>query len=234
MYFAGMFFVTAGYHRYFAHRTYKTSRGFQLVLAVCAQATAQRGVLWWAAHHRRHHRYSDQPMDVHSPVQRGFWYSHVGWIYAWNSATDYARVRDLGRYPELCWLNRNWLVPPVVLGVATFLWGGWPLLLGGFGLGLVLLWHGTFTINSLAHRWGTRAFNTDDDSRNNPWLAILTLGEGWHNNHHQYMHSVRQGFLRREVDVTYWLLRALAIIGLVWDLCEPPPELLGPVAKQLD
>lgn len=221
----GMFAVTAGYHRYFSHRTYKTGRVFQFVLAWLAQSSAQKGALWWAAHHRHHHRHSDQPTDIHSPVQRGFWYSHVGWLFDGTDATDYRRVRDLARYPELVWLNRWFLVPPLVTGTLIWLVFDWAGLVA-YVSGLVVLFHGTFTINSLSHVFGSRRFETDDDSRNNWLLALITFGEGWHNNHHRFPSSARQGFYWWEYDLTWMLLNVLSWFGLVWDLRPAPAHLL--------
>jgi len=216
------FAMTAGYHRYFSHRSFKTSRVGQFVLAFSAQACSQRGALWWAAHHRHHHKYSDTKRDIHSPVQYGFWHSHMGWLYDDNGATDYRVVKDLARYPELVILNRLWWLPPIAAAAAVAAIWGWPGLLVGFTLSTVLLWHSTFTINSLAHVWGKRRYQTSDTSRNNWILALLTMGEGWHNNHHHFMGSARQGFFWWEIDVTYYILRALAVVGLVWDIKEPP------------
>ena len=219
--------VTAGYHRYFSHRTYKTSRFFQFCLAFLAQTSSQKGALWWAAHHRMHHRFSDQEGDVHSPVQRGFWYSHLGWIFDDTMETDFSKIRDFAKYPELHWLNKYWVVPPIVLGVACFWAFGWSGLFVGFFLSTVLLWHNTFLVNSLAHVWGKRRFETTDDSRNNWLIAILTLGEGWHNNHHRFQGSTRNGFYWWEVDVTYYVLKALSFVGVVWDLKAPPERILA-------
>jgi stearoyl-CoA desaturase (delta-9 desaturase) len=223
LYLPRMFFVTGAYHRYFSHRSYRTSRWFQFVLALGATMTAQKGVLWWAAHHRAHHKFSDEPGDLHSAKRDGFWWSHMGWILARDlEGTDVSRIRDFAKYPELRWLDRWWFVPPVVAGVATYAIGGWFALVWGFALCQVLCWHGTFTINSLSHLWGGRRYATTDDSRNNPVLAAITLGEGWHNNHHHYQSAARQGFFWWEVDVTYYVLRALAAIGLVWDVRGVP------------
>jgi stearoyl-CoA desaturase (delta-9 desaturase) len=221
--FARTWGVTAGYHRYFSHRTFQTSRAFQLVLAVLAQSSLQKGALWWAAHHRVHHRQSDQPGDVHSPVQRGFWYAHVGWIFDDTEATRWEQVRDLARYPELRWLDRYHLVP--VVGYAAALWaaGGVPFLLWGYFVSTVLLWHGTFLVNSLAHVVGRRRYDTGDASRNSLLIALVTLGEGWHNNHHHYQSTANQGWFWWEIDVTYYALRALASLGVVRDLRTPPP-----------
>jgi stearoyl-CoA desaturase (delta-9 desaturase) len=228
LYAVRMFGVTAGYHRYFSHRTFKTSRAGQLALAVLAMSSAQKGVLWWASHHRVHHKYSDQPGDVHSVLLDGFWWSHVGWILSKGSEkTDLGRVRDLTKFPELLWLDKYYLAPPVALGVGLFLAGGWWALLWGLLVSTVLLWHGTFTINSLTHVFGSARYRTTDNSKNNFWLALITLGEGWHNNHHYYQRAVNQGFFWWEIDVTYWCLRALAAVGLVWDLHTVPPRVRG-------
>lgn len=225
--FARTFGVTAGYHRYFSHRAFKTSRAFQLFLALLAQSSAQKGTLWWAAHHRVHHRESDRPGDVHSPVQRGFWYSHVGWIFDATEATRWEQIRDLARYPELRFLNRFHLLPPAALGVLCFLWMDWPGLFVGFFGSTVLCWHNTFLVNSLAHVWGSRRFATPDQSRNNLWIAISTLGEGWHNNHHYFPGSCRNGFYWWEIDVTYYLLAGLEKLGVVWELRAPPARVLA-------
>ena len=222
-----MFGVTAGYHRYFSHRSYRTSRPFQFVLAVLGTLAVQKGVLWWSANHRDHHKYSDQPQDLHSPVQRGFWWSHVGWILAPDyEETNFDRIADMAKYPELRWLNEHYLVPPVALAVLLFLVGGATWLVWGFFISTTLLWHSTFTINSLAHVWGSRRYETADASRNNVWLALLTMGEGWHNNHHRYMNSARQGFFWWEIDASYYVLAALSWLGIVWDLHQPPKKLL--------
>ncbi len=224
LYWIRMFAVTGGYHRYFAHRTYKTSRVFQFILAFLAQTTSQKGTLWWSAHHRKHHKLSDTPWDAHSPARFGFWHSHVMWFYyPDNNPTDFKQVRDLAKYPELVWLNKHWKFPVIVLGVAVLWTLGLSGLFIGFGLSTVLCWHGTFTINSLSHVFGSRRYATTDTSRNNFLLAIITMGEGWHNNHHHYMGSVRQGFYWWEIDVTYYILKALSLVGIVWDL-RPVPE----------
>ena len=227
MYYVRMFFVTAGYHRYFAHRSFKTGRVFQFLLAFLAMTSSQKGVLWWAAHHRNHHRYSDTPDDIHSPDQRGFWWSHVGWILsdAYNQ-TETDLIRDFAKYPELRWLNRWFLVPPVALAVAIFLAGGWSALIWGFFISTVLLWHGSFCVNSLAHVFGRRRYPTTDSSRNSLLIALITMGEGWHNNHHHYMASARQGFFWWEIDCTYYVLKLLSWFGIVWELRSPPAHVL--------
>jgi stearoyl-CoA desaturase (delta-9 desaturase) len=223
LYLVRMFAVTAGYHRYFAHRAYKTSRIAQFALAFLAQTSAQRGVLWWAANHRTHHRHSDTLADVHSPRQHGFWRAHLGWIFTPRyHRTDYGGIADFTRYPELVWLDRLPYLPAALLGAATWLIAGWPGLIVGFCWSTVILWHATFAINSVAHLAGRQRYVTGDDSRNNWWLAVLTLGEGWHNNHHAYQSSVRQGFRWWECDPTFYALKALSCLGLVWDLQAPP------------
>jgi len=227
LYYARMFFVTAGYHRYFSHRSFKTSRAFQFALAFLATTSVQKGILWWAAHHRAHHQYADTERDPHSPSQNGFWWSHVGWILSdAYDLTDAARVRDFAKFPELRWLNRWHLAPPLALAAALWLAGGWRALLWGFFVSTVLLWHGTFCVNSLAHVFGRRRYETPDTSRNSLLIALLTLGEGWHNNHHRYMASARQGFFWWEIDGTYYALEVLGRLGLVWDLRQPPPVLI--------
>jgi stearoyl-CoA desaturase (delta-9 desaturase) len=216
------FAITAGYHRYFAHKSYSTSRPFQFVLAFLGATATQKGPLWWAGLHRRHHAYADRPGDIHSPKD-GFWYSHQGWIFdpRWV-ATPEDQIRDFARFPELVWLNRYHVVPPVLFALACFAIGGLSGVVWGYVVATTVLWHTTYSVNSLAHRWGSRRYETSDTSRNNLWIALATFGEGWHNNHHHYMRSARQGFFWWEIDISYYLLRGLAAVGLVWDLREPP------------
>jgi stearoyl-CoA desaturase (delta-9 desaturase) len=236
LYVVRMFGITAGFHRYFSHRSYSTSRVFQFLLGVLGTSAAQRGPLWWAAHHRHHHRHSDTEEDLHSPVQSGFFWSHVGWIMGHESSpTNSKAVRDLMKYPELVLLNRFHMVVPLGLGIGVFALGavlqrfypesgitGFQFLVWGFFISTVLLYHGTFTINSLCHVIGSKRFVTHDESRNNFFLALLTLGEGWHNNHHRYPGSERQGFYWWELDLTHLTLRVFEVLGLVWDLKTPP------------
>jgi stearoyl-CoA desaturase (delta-9 desaturase) len=222
-YLVRMFAITGGYHRYFAHRTFKTSRVFQFVLALLAMSSAQQGILWWAAHHRHHHKESDQPDDTHSPLQHGFWYSHLGWILSpKNRVTHLDRIRDFAKYPELRWLDRHDLFIAVAWGFVIYFIGGPTALFYGHFLSLVFAWHITFCINSLAHVWGTRRYSTTDTSRNNALLAVLTLGEGWHNNHHHYQRSARQGFFWWQIDVTYYVLKGLEKLRIVWDVQGVP------------
>jgi stearoyl-CoA desaturase (delta-9 desaturase) len=218
-YYLRMFGVTGGYHRYFSHRSYKLNRFWQFCLAFLAQTSVQKGVLWWAAHHRDHHINSDRKADIHSPVHEGFWWSHLGWILSDEyDHYDVQRIADFAKYPELRWLNRYHVVPAVLYGAAVYLLGGWPAFVWGFVVSTVLLYHGTFVINSLAHIWGSRRFATPDESRNNFWLALVTMGEGWHNNHHHFMSSTRQGIRWWEVDATYYILRVLSWFRITRDL----------------
>ena len=227
LYWLRMFAITAGYHRYFSHRAYATGRVFQFLLAFLAQSTAQKSVLWWAAKHRHHHLHSDTGQDVHSPRHTGLFYSHLGWIFARRHATaDLTKVADLARFPELRLLHKCEILPAVALAGLSFLIAGWSGLVVGFFWSTVLVYHATFCINSLAHVRGSKRYVTGDDSRNNPLLALLTMGEGWHNNHHAYQSSARQGFRWWEVDPTYYLLKLLAGLGIVRALKSPPETVL--------
>jgi stearoyl-CoA desaturase (delta-9 desaturase) len=227
LYVLRMFAVVAGYHRYFSHRAFATSRAFQLVLAILAQSSAQKSVLWWAAKHRHHHVHSDTDEDVHSPRRKGFLYSHVGWIFdRKHDRADLTKVADLARWPELRWLHKFELLPAVVLAALCFLIAGWSGLVVGFLWSTVLVYHATFCINSLAHVRGSKRYVTGDDSRNNWLLAVLTLGEGWHNNHHAFQSSVRQGFRWWEVDAAYYVLKGISWLGLIWDMKTPPAHVL--------
>ncbi len=227
LYLLRMFAITGGYHRYFSHRAYSTSRVFQFVLAFLAQSTAQKSVLWWAAKHRHHHLHSDTEQDVHSPRHKGFVYSHVGWIfYRQHDATDLVKVSDFASYPELMWLHKFEVLPAIVLGALCFLIAGWSGLVVGFLWSTVLLYHATFCINSLAHVRGSKRYVTADDSRNNWLLALFTMGEGWHNNHHACQSSARQGFRWWEIDLTYYILVLLSWLGIIWNLKAPSEQLL--------
>ena len=227
LYWLRIFAIGAGYHRYFSHRAYETSRAFQFVLAALAQSTSQKSVLWWAANHRDHHLHSDTELDVHSPRQTGFIYSHVGWIFSRGQETmNVNRIADFAKYPELMWLHRYEQLPAFVLAVLCLAVAGWPGLIVGFFWSTVAVYHGTFCINSLAHLVGKRRYITGDDSRNNWLLAIITMGEGWHNNHHAYQSSARQGFYWWEYDPTFYLLTLLERLGLVWNLKRPTAEVM--------
>jgi stearoyl-CoA desaturase (delta-9 desaturase) len=220
-----MWAITAGYHRYFAHRSFKTSRAFQFLLGLLGTMSMQNGPLWWASWHRHHHRHSDQPEDAHSPVQRGFWHAHIGWFLdGSHDRPNLGNVRDLARYPELRFLDRHKWLPLTAYASGMYLLAGFGGVVWGFLVSTVACLQATMCINSLAHVWGWRRFDTPDGSRNNGWLALVTLGEGWHNNHHHDMNCARQGLTLREIDVTYYTLVALAKLGIIWDLKQPRAE----------
>ncbi len=241
LYAVRMFAITGFYHRYFSHRAFRTSRWLQFVFACVAASAAQRGPLWWVSQHRHHHAHSDEVEDAHSARQHGFLWSHAGWFLAReNFRTRSELVSDFGRYPELRFLDRFDMVAPLMLIAVLYAAGamaegfapalevdGLQLVVWGFCISTVVLYHATFTINSLAHRVGARRYVTNDDSRNNVWLAIVTFGEGWHNNHHHYPGAARQGFRWWEIDLTYYLLRVFAAAGLVSDLREVPLSVLN-------
>jgi stearoyl-CoA desaturase (Delta-9 desaturase) len=223
-YYLRMFALSAGFHRYFSHRSYKTSRPFAFFLAFLGECSLQKGALWWASHHRHHHRFSDQPQDVHSPLHKGFLWSHMGWILCDKyKSTNQALVKDFWAYPELVWLNNNtWLPVSVYISVLSGLFGVEGVL-WGFVVATVFLWHGVFSINSLMHVWGKQAYNTGDNSKNSFLAALVVMGDGWHNNHHHYPVSVRHGFEWWQIDPSYYLLCLLERLGIVWDLKRPVP-----------
>jgi stearoyl-CoA desaturase (delta-9 desaturase) len=236
-----MFFVTAFYHRYFCHKAYRTSRALQFVFALAGLTAVQRGPLWWAAVHRHHHAHSDDDHDVHSPGVKGFLWSHVGWLTSSkNFPTDYRLVRDLAKYPELVFLNRFDVIGPVLLiallyGLGALLsafapglgTSGWQMVVWGFFISTTVLFHATCAVNSLAHTLGTKRYDTGDESRNSFLLALVTLGEGWHNNHHHHQASARQGFYWWEIDISYYLIRLLGVLGIVWDIKTVPVRVYG-------
>lgn len=240
LYVIRMFGITGGYHRYFSHRTYRTSRWFQALMAFLGLTAAQKGPLWWASHHRRHHLHSDTEHDIHSVKQHGFWHAHVGWILdSGLEKVDYSNVKDLQKYPELVFFDKYYYIGPLTLAFLLVVVGyisvslnpetvftPLSLLAWGFFLSTTLLYHGTFFINSLCHMIGNQRFKTGDESRNSFLMAIVCLGEGWHNNHHYYPASERQGFYWWEIDPTHWGLKLLQKLGLVWDLKEPPKEII--------
>lgn len=229
LYYVRMFGITAGYHRYFSHRSFKAGRGMQFVLALLGTLSLQKGVLWWAAHHRSHHKHSDGPEDIHSPVQRGFWWSHAGWILVKkHTFVHWDNIRDMARFPELRFLEKFHLLIQIGLAVLLYAVGGAWALVWGFFVSTTLLWHGTFTINSFSHIIGSRRYKTTDDSRNNFVLAMLTMGEGWHNNHHYYQRSAAQGFYWWEIDMSFYILKVLSWFGLVSDLQKIPDRVRDP------
>ncbi len=241
LYYSRLFFIGAFYHRYFSHKTFETNRFWQFIFALLSGTCVQRGPLWWASHHRQHHLVSDEPADAHSPVQHGFWWSHVGWFlskkhYFYNEK----RVRDLMRYPELIFLDRYDILMPFVLFVLLFFTGillkvfvptlntgPLQMLVWGFCFSTIALFHTTVTINSLSHVIGKKRYLTKDNSRNNWLLALLTLGEGWHNNHHHYPATAKQGFMWWEIDITYYILKFMQKLGIIWNLKVVPKSVLN-------
>ena len=236
VYWIQIFGVSAGYHRYFAHRTFRTSRAFQFALAYMGAMAAQMGPLWWSSYHRRHHAHSDEPDDIHSPRQGGFWWAHIGWVLFENgNQMDERYVKDWARYPELRWLDNYRWVPPasvlvVMIGLGAWLqairpeWGTspWQMAVWGFSVSTTLIHHVTFSVNSVTHMFGRRRFSTKDDSRNVWWLALLTNGEGWHNNHHRFPMSEKHGLKWWEVDITHYVLCGLQRLGVVWGIRTQP------------
>jgi stearoyl-CoA desaturase (delta-9 desaturase) len=240
LYFIRLFSIGAFYHRYFSHKTYQTNRFWQFIFAVIGSSSVQRGPLWWAAHHRQHHMCSDEPADAHSPVQHGFWWSHVGWFLS-NKHYHYnpERVKDLARYPELVFLDRHDGLVPLLLLAGLSLAGALlhlykpelgvtagQMAVWGFCISTIALFHTTVSINSLSHVFGSKRFKTSDNSRNNLFLALMTLGEGWHNNHHHYPATARQGFMWWEIDITYYLIKLMEKLGMVWDVKGVPKATL--------
>ncbi len=227
--------VTLGYHRYFAHRSFKTGRAFQFVLGLWGTLAAQGGLLWWVSHHRDHHAHTESERDVHSPVAHGFWRGHIGWLFQRDSLRrGNAQVRDIERYPELVFLEKHYMAIMVAQGVALFGLGaalnhffpalgtsGFQMLVWGYFVSVVLLLHATFLVNSACHLWGSQPYEAGDNSRNNLWVALLTFGEGWHNNHHKFAYSARHGLEWWQVDISWYLLRLFAALGLVRDLKLP-------------
>lgn len=227
-YFLRMFGMIAGHHRYFSHKSYSLSRPMQLLMAILGSCTAQRGLLWWVASHRHHHLHSDTEEDVHSPVLRSFLYAHSGWFLdPKQRETKLAQVPDLAKYPELVWLSDRSSIPVTLYGIAFLLAFGWQGFVWGFLVSTVLVWHGIHALSSFAHTpGGSRRYPTADYSRNKLFLAIVTLGEGWHNNHHYYPASARHGFFWWEIDLAYYGLKVLSWLGLVHDLHLPPQHIL--------
>ena len=239
LYFIRMFAVTGLYHRYFCHKAFQTSRPVQFLFALIGLTAVQRGPLWWSAVHRHHHAHSDEEHDAHSPVKKGFLWSHIGWLTSSrNFPTDYSRVKDLAKYPELVFLNRFDLIGPLILAVGLFFFGwglevwapslgtsGMQMLVWGFFVSTVFVFHATCSVNSFAHTLGKKRYETGDESRNSLILALITLGEGWHNNHHHYQASARQGFYWWEIDISYYILKVLSAFGIVWGLKEVPARI---------
>jgi stearoyl-CoA desaturase (delta-9 desaturase) len=224
--------TTIGYHRYFSHRAFKTSRPVQFLLACACCLNLQRGPLWWAAIHRHHHRHSDDDHDAHSPVRGSIFWSHCGWMFSTLEEPNWDSVRDLRRFPELVWLERFWLLPPLLLAAVMYLVGGWSMVCLDFCLTAAIAMQAAFTVNSLGHLIGWQRYQTNDSSRNSFLMGFVTLGDGWHNNHHHYPHSANHGFFRGEVDSSYNLIRLMAWLGLIWDVRKAPPHKVAAVAAR--
>lgn len=221
--------LTLAFHRYFAHRSFQMHRGARFVWTFIGTAAMQKGPLWWAGHHVNHHRFADRDGDPHSPMVSGVYYAHIGWFLndAKNDRLEPTNpvIRDFSRAPEIAWLERNMAIPPMLLALAMYLVGGFPWLVWGFCLPTMTLAHATFAINTVNHMFGSRRFETQDESRNNPITAFLAVGEGWHNNHHRYQRAARNGFYWWEFDVTWYVIRAMAAIGLAWDVQRVPQRI---------
>ncbi len=223
-----MFGLSAGYHRYFGHRSFKTTRTFQLILAILAMTTVQRGVLWWASWHRHHHRFADQEGDTHSPIANSFFWSYCGWLMSSrHMKTESKSVKDFSKYPELWWLDRHYYLPPALLAGVMFAVGGVSWLYWGFFASTALLFHAMGIGNTCGHWWGPRPYDTADNSHDNVIYLILTLGE-YHNSHHHCMTAANQGLVWWKPDLIYWGILALAKLGIVWDVCQPRSSDLTP------
>jgi stearoyl-CoA desaturase (delta-9 desaturase) len=245
LYALRVFTLTGFYHRYFSHRSFKTWRIVQFIFAVIGCMSMQRGPLWWAAHHRHHHKHSDEPDDLHSPKQKGIFWSHMMWFLTPRALkTNYKLIPDFAKYPELRFLDRWDSLPPIAMGVLLYLFGalvewavpdsgvtGWQIFVWGFLVSTIAVFHVTYLVNSATHLIGSRRYETKDDSRNSLIVALLTFGEGWHNNHHYYPNSTRQGFFWWEIDITYYVLQWMSMLGLVWDIKEVPKRILHPKPK---
>ena len=221
--------LTLSFHRYFAHRTFQMNRAARFVWALIGTAAMQKGPLWWAGHHVNHHKFADREGDPHSPAITGFYHAHIGWFlndarHDRLEATNPV-LRDFSSAPEIVWLDRYHFVPPLALAVGLFLSGGLQWLVWGFCVPTVTLAHSTFAINTVNHMFGSRRFDTIDDSRNNVLTAFFAAGEGWHNNHHRYQRAARNGFFWWEFDPTWYVIKLMAAVGLAWDVQAVPARI---------
>ena len=230
--FIRMLGITLGFHRQLAHRSFRTARPTRFFWARLGTSAMQKGPLWWAGNHVYHHRFADRAGDPHSPQLAGFYRAHIGWFLddMTHDRSDPQNpvCQEFSAYPEMRFLDRFYALPPLALAAGLFLAGGWPWLVWGFCVPTVTLAHATFAINTVNHLWGSRRFATPDDSRNNLWTALLTLGEGWHNNHHRFPRAARNGLYWWEIDPTWWTIRALAALGLAWDVQPVPAQAYDP------
>jgi stearoyl-CoA desaturase (delta-9 desaturase) len=224
--------IGMGYHRLLTHRSYRVPKPLEYFFAICGTLTLEGGPIFWVATHRLHHQRSDQPGDPHSPKD-GPWWAHVGWIIFGESKHNATEMMskyapDLGRDPFYRWLNTYHYVPLVIMGLVLLGFGGLSMFLWGICTRVVLGLHATWLVNSATHLWGKRRFRTRDDSRNNWWVALLTFGEGWHNNHHAHPASARHGLTALELDLTWLQIRLLEWLGIakkvqVARIDEQPP-----------
>jgi stearoyl-CoA desaturase (delta-9 desaturase) len=210
--------ISLGYHRLHTHRSYKTPKLLEYFFAVCGASTLEGGPIFWVATHRIHHQKSDHEGDPHSP-RDGAWWSHVGWILLGEAKHNNTRLLskyapDLAKDPFYVWLNNYHWVPVLVLAVILYATGGIPFVLWGICMRIVVGLHATWLVNSATHMWGSRRFDTHDDSKNNWWVALLTFGEGWHNNHHAHPTSARHGLAWYEVDISWISLKVMKFLGI--------------------
>jgi len=221
--------ITIGYHRLLAHRSFTTSRFMQFIFALNGTMAIQGGPLWWVSHHRLHHAHTETDKDVHSPIKYGFWESHIGWMINPKSIKETpSYAKDLYKFPEIKFLQKHYVIITLLQGILIYLLGeylpgtsGAEMLVWGFFISTVYLWHITFCVNSVCHLWGKRPYNTNDNSTNNVVVALLTGGEGWHNNHHMYPYSARHGLKWWQIDISYAVIKLLSILRLVRNIKLP-------------
>ncbi|KAL2463069.1 Palmitoyl-monogalactosyldiacylglycerol delta-7 desaturase [Forsythia ovata] len=220
----GLFGITLSYHRHLSHKSFKIPKWLEYIFAYCGALAAQRDPIYWVSTHRYHHQFCDTEKDPHSPI-RGFWFSHSTWLFDNNSIVAKCgkpnNVGDLEKQPFYKFLERTYLIHPIGLGALLYALGGFPYVVWGMGVRTVFVYHITWLVNSASHTWGKQVWNTGDLSRNNWWLAMITFGEGWHNNHHAFEYSARHGLEWWQVDITWYVIRLLKAIGLATDVKLP-------------
>ena len=232
--------ITLCFHRLLTHRSFRIPKWLEYVLTLCGSLALQGGSLKWVATHRVHHAFSDRPQDPHSPT-RGFWWAHMFWLFAYdevldNSTAYWRYVPELARDPIHRFLHKTHVLQTVLLGLLLFAWGGWSFLVWGLFVRTAFMYHCTWLVNSASHIWGYRTYQTNEGSTNNWWVALLTYGEGWHNNHHAYPYSAAHGLRWWEVDLTYLTIRTLWIFGLADQIHLPrgsPAQLPIPSLESL-
>lgn len=228
--------ICTSYHRHLTHRSFEVWKPLEYFLAFCGCLALQNGPIKWVATHRLHHARSDQPKDPHSPT-KGFWWAHMGWLFAFvDELDDYEQYKkyapDLAKKPVYRFMDKYFAWSQVPLGIALYFWGGVPMILWGIFARLIFVWHSTWLVNSAAHIWGYRTWATQDQSTNNWWVALLTFGEGWHNNHHAFLRSARHGLQWWEFDLTYWTIVAFRTLGLASKIQLPTEELKNRFAQK--